>query len=76
MIRGILNADDSMRRTRMEKYFLPLVLAVFLLSTVAVTAIGQDYIKEHRGEALCVESRSCAINYVNKLEKDEATVKE
>jgi len=55
----------------MEKYFLPLVAAVFLLSTITVAAIGQDYIKKHQGEQICVESRSCAINYMNNLEKDK-----
>ena len=54
----------------MEKYFLTLVIAIFVLSTITVTAIGQDYIKKHQGEQICVESRSCAINYVNNLEKN------
>lgn len=51
----------------MEKYFIPLVIAVFFLSTVAVATVGQDYIKKHQGEDICVKSRSCAINYVNNL---------
>jgi len=55
----------------MEKYFIPLVIAVFILSTTAVAAVGQDYIKKNQGEKICVESRSCAINYMNNLEKDE-----
>ena len=55
----------------MEKYFIPLVIAVFILSTAAVAAIGQDYIKKHQGETICVESRSCAINYMNNLEQKE-----
>lgn len=55
----------------MEKYFIPLAIAVFILSTAAVAAIGQDYIKEHQGEKICVESRSCAINFMNNLEKEQ-----
>lgn len=55
----------------MEKYFVPLVIAVFILSTTAVAAIGQDYIKKHQGETICVESRSCAINYMNNLDKEQ-----
>ena len=55
----------------MEKYFIPLVIAVFILSTAAVAAIGQDYIKKHQGEEICVESRSCAINYMNNLDKNK-----
>jgi hypothetical protein len=55
----------------MEKYFIPLVIAVFILSTATVTAIGQDYIKKHQGETICVESRSCAINYMNNIDKEQ-----
>lgn len=55
----------------MEKYFIPLVIAVFILSTSVVAAIGQDYIKKHQGEEICVESRSCAINYMNNLDKEQ-----
>lgn len=55
----------------MEKYFIPLVIAIFLLSTTAVAAIGQEYIKERQGEKICVESRSCAIYYMNNLEKEQ-----
>lgn len=55
----------------MEKFFLPLIIAVLLVSTAAVTAIGQDYINKSPDQEICVESRSCAINYMNKLEKGE-----
>jgi len=55
----------------MEKFFLPFVITVFLLSTVAVTAIGQNYINHNSDQDICVESRSCAINYMNNLEKEQ-----
>ena len=55
----------------MEKLFFQLVLIIFLVSTVAVTAIGQDYIRKNPDQDICVESRSCAINYMNKLQDDE-----
>ena len=53
----------------MEKFFLRIVIIIFLVSTVAVTAIGQDYIRKNPDQKICVESRSCAINYMNNLEK-------
>lgn len=55
----------------MEKFFIPFVIAVFLISTIAVTAIGQDYIKKNQGAEICVESRSCAVNYMNNMEKED-----
>jgi len=55
----------------MEKFFLQLVIIIFLVSTVAVTAIGQDYIRKNPDQEICVEGRSCAINYMNNLEKDD-----
>ena len=55
----------------MEKYFLPFVIIFFLTSTVAAAAFGQDYIGKHPGQKICVESRSCAINYMNNLEKEQ-----
>lgn len=55
----------------MEKYFLPVVIAVVILSTAAITSIGQDFINKNPDQEICVESRSCAINYMNQLEKDE-----
>lgn len=54
----------------MEKIFLPLVIAVILLSTIAVTAVGRDHISRNPDQDICVQSRSCAINYMNNLEKD------
>lgn len=53
----------------MEKYFIPIVIGICLLSTAAITAVGQDYISKHPDRELCVESRSCAINYMHNLEK-------
>ena len=55
----------------MEKFFLRFVIIIFLVSTVAVTAIGQDYIRKNPDQEICVESRSCAINYMNNLKKDD-----
>jgi hypothetical protein len=55
----------------MEKYFLPLVIAILVLSTLTVTAVGQDYAKNHQGEQICVESHSCALNYTRNHEKDK-----
>lgn len=55
----------------MEKFFLRFVITIFLVSTVAVTAVGQDYIRKNPDQEICVESRSCAINYMNNLEKDD-----
>lgn len=55
----------------MEKFFLQFVIIIFLVSTVAVTAIGQNYINKNPDQKICVESRSCAINYMNNLDKDD-----
>jgi len=55
----------------MEKFFFPLIIAIFLLSTIAVTAIGQEHISKNPDQVICVESRSCAINYMNNLEKEQ-----
>ena len=55
----------------MEKFFLQLVIIIFLVSTVAITAIGQGYISKNPDQKICVESRSCAINYMNNLETDK-----
>ncbi len=55
----------------MEKFFLQFVIIIFLVSTIAVTAIGQDYIRKNLDQEICVESRSCAINYMNNLKKDD-----
>jgi hypothetical protein len=55
----------------MEKYFMPLIIVVLLVSTAAVTAIGQDFINKNPDREICVKSRSCAINYMNNLEKEE-----
>ena len=55
----------------MEKHFLPFAIIVFILSTIAVTAIGQDYLNRNPDQKLCVESRSCAINFMNKLEEEQ-----
>ena len=54
----------------MEKVFLKFVIIIFLVSTVAVTAIGQDHIRQNPDREICVETRSCAINYMNKLDKE------
>lgn len=54
----------------MEKYFLPLVIAFLLLSTIAISAIGENYMSKNPDQEICVESRSCAINYMNKLEQE------
>ena len=55
----------------MEKRFIPFVLTIFILSTIAVAAIGQYHISQNPNEKICVESRSCAINYMNKLEQND-----
>ncbi len=55
----------------MEKYFLPLFILVIILSTATVAAVGQNYINKNPDQEICVKSRSCAINYMNKLEKDD-----
>lgn len=54
----------------MEKFFLPLAIIFLLMSTVAVTAIGQDYANRNPDQDNCVKSRICAINYMNNLEKE------
>jgi len=55
----------------MEKRFLPFAILIFILSTIAVAAIGQNHLNQNPGEKICVESRSCAINYMNKLEEEQ-----
>lgn len=55
----------------MEKFFLPLVIAFLLLSTIAISAIGENYTSRNPDQEICVESRSCAINYINNLKKEQ-----
>jgi hypothetical protein len=47
----------------MEKFFLPFVIVALLLSTTVMMAVGQDFISKHPDQEICVESRSCAINW-------------
>lgn len=54
----------------MEKLFLRIAVVFFLVTTVAAAAFVQGYINDHPGK-ICVESKSCAINYMNKLEKEQ-----
>lgn len=54
----------------MGKIFIPLVVVMLALSTVFVAAIGTERVDEN-GEKICVESRSCAIRYMNNLEKNQ-----
>lgn len=54
----------------MEKFFIPSVLVIFFISTIIVAVAGESHFERFRNEKICVESRSCAINYMNKLEKD------
>jgi hypothetical protein len=55
----------------MEKLFLPLVIAFLILSTMAISAIGEDHLSKRGDQQICVESRSCAINYMNKLRSEQ-----
>lgn len=54
----------------MEKYFLPFVISICLLSAMAFMAVGDTYLSKNSNQDICVESRSCAINYMNHLEED------
>jgi hypothetical protein len=55
----------------MERFFIPSVLVIFFISTVIVAVAGESHFERYRNEKICVESRSCAINYINKLEKND-----
>ncbi|HML36706.1 MAG TPA: hypothetical protein PKA19_04660 [Bacillota bacterium] len=55
----------------MGKYFIPIAIGICLLSTAVITAVGQNFISRHPDRELCVESRSCAINYMHHLETKE-----
>jgi hypothetical protein len=52
----------------MEKLFIRAVAVFFLVTAVAAGAFVQNYINDHPGK-ICVESKSCAINYMNNLNK-------
>jgi hypothetical protein len=54
----------------MEKYFMPFVIIIMIMSTIVVAAAGDHYLSSRQGEKICVQSRSCAINYMNKLESE------
>jgi hypothetical protein len=54
----------------MEKLFIRAVAVFFLVTAVAAAAFFQIYINDHPAK-ICVESKSCAINYMNKLNKDD-----
>lgn len=53
----------------MGKILIPLVIFMLALSTMFVAAIGEPRVDED-GNRICVESRSCAIRYMNNLEKN------
>ncbi len=55
----------------MEKYFLPFIISVCLISTMVLVVVGDDYLSKNPDKDICVESRSCAINYMNKLEQEQ-----
>jgi len=52
----------------MEKLFLRAAAVFFLVTAVAAAAFVQNYIIDHP-EKICVESKSCAINFMNNLNK-------
>lgn len=53
----------------MNKYIVLLVIIMLALSTVFVAAIGDPRV-DSNGDKICVQSRSCAINYMNNLDRD------
>lgn len=53
----------------MEKLLIPLVILILALSTMVVAAIGEARVDEN-GNKICVQSRSCAIRYMNNLEEN------
>ena len=55
----------------MVRFFIPSVLVIFFVSAVVVAVAGEAHFDRYRNEKICVESRSCAINYMNKLEKEK-----
>lgn len=55
----------------MYKYFMPFVIIFILMSTIVVVAAGDRSFKSREGEEICVQSRSCAINYMNNLKKND-----
>lgn len=55
----------------MEKYFIPFVIIIMVMSTIVVAAAGDRHLSNTQGEKICVQSRSCAINYMNKLESEQ-----
>ena len=54
----------------MEKLFIRAAAVFFFVTAVAAAAFVQNYITDHPGK-ICVESKSCAINYMNKLDEEQ-----
>jgi hypothetical protein len=55
---------------KMEKLFIRAAGVFILVTAVAAAAFLQNYINDHPAK-ICVESKSCAINYMNNLNKDD-----
>lgn len=55
----------------MEKFFLPLVLIIVVISVLTFVTAGDAYLTKRGDQEICVKSKSCAINYMNKLNKED-----
>ncbi|MBR0596340.1 hypothetical protein [Sinanaerobacter chloroacetimidivorans] len=53
----------------MEKYLMPVALVILILSTVMITIIGEANADDMARDGACIESRSCAIRYIDRLEE-------
>lgn len=55
----------------MEKFFMPFVIMIFVVSTVIIAVALEFNVSRNSDKDICVESRSCAIRYINNLEKEQ-----
>jgi hypothetical protein len=53
----------------MKKFFIPLIILFVITATVSFVIAGEEIFRKNPQDKICVESRSCAVNYMNNLEK-------
>ena len=55
----------------MEKRFILIAALMIAVSAMIFAAAGNRYTAQNPDSDICVKSKSCAINYMNHLEKEQ-----
>jgi hypothetical protein len=53
----------------MKKILIPLIILFVLTVTVSTVIAGEESFRKSPQDKICVESRICAVNYMNSLEE-------